>query len=113
MVSWEHLTSKEEILDIAENISFSSACVIFKHSTSCSISSVAYRRLQEFKPSDKIKVYYLDLLQNRDVSNFIADYFGVQHESPQVIVIQNGTATYNNSHLGIDSKELESKLHVG
>lgn len=110
-MNWEHVTSKEEILDIAENISSSNTCIIFKHSTTCSISSVAQRRLQDFKPSENVRVFYLDLLRHRSVSNFIADKFDVRHESPQVIVVKNGEAVYHNSHLGIDVDELEVQVN--
>jgi len=33
---------------------------------------------------------WLDLLAHRDVSNEIAQRLGVQHESPQAIVVRNG-----------------------
>ncbi len=110
-MNWEHVTSEEEILDIAENISSKSTCVIFKHSTTCSISSVAQRRLQDFKPSENVRVFYLDLLRHRGVSNFIADKFEVRHESPQILVIKNGKAVYHNSHLSIDIQELEGQIN--
>ena len=54
----------------------------------------------------KIKPYYLDLIAHRDISNKIAQQWNIEHESPQVLVIENGKCTYHNSHMGIDYNEL-------
>ncbi|MFD2034448.1 bacillithiol system redox-active protein YtxJ [Belliella marina] len=83
--------------------------LIFKHSTSCSISGMAWNRLQRnWKEEDleKVTPYYLDLLSYRAISNQIADDFGVYHESPQVILIKDGKAVYDNSHMGINYSEI-------
>lgn len=55
-----------------------------------------------------LKPYYLDLISYRDISNHIAQEFGVDHQSPQVIVIKNGEAVYDNSHMGINYEELKA-----
>ena len=73
--------------------------VIFKHSTRCSISAVA------FQPGD-IDFYYLDLLAHRPLSNQVAEVFNVHHESPQVLVIKNGKCIYDESHLGISMMDI-------
>lgn len=49
-----------------------------------------------------VKPYLLDLLTYRDISNQIAETYGVEHESPQVLVIQNGKSIFNRSHFEID-----------
>ena len=48
-----------------------------------------------------LKVYYLDLLQYRIISNDIAKMFEVVHESPQLLVIKNENCVYNASHNNI------------
>lgn len=84
--------------------------MIFKHSTRCSISSSALNRLERNwnneTDSVKIKPYYLDLIAHRNISNGIAQKWNIEHESPQVLVIENGKCTYHNSHMGIDYNEL-------
>jgi bacillithiol system protein YtxJ len=60
----------------------------------------------DFK-ADEVEVYYLDLLQYRSISNEIAERFGVYHESPQLLLIQNGSCVYDASHLDISVAELK------
>jgi len=48
----------------------------------------------------------LDLIAYRNISNKIADDFGITHQSPQILLIKNGKAVYNESHEGIDANVL-------
>lgn len=86
--------------------------LIFKHSTSCPISSIAKRRLEgDWKLEDtEMQVYYLDLLSYRHLSNAVAEKFQVNHESPQVLLIKNGQCVYETSHLDIFAAEIEQAI---
>lgn len=87
--------------------------LIFKHSTRCSISSMAWDRMKrnwKSEDSDKATPYYLDLISFREVSNEVAKAFDVYHESPQVILIKEGLAVYDNSHMGINYKDIIGRL---
>lgn len=102
-MKWNILTDIGQ-LDLIDVESATQPILIFKHSTSCSISSMSLNRLEgKWQSSDgeKIKPYYLDLLANRSVSNEIAARYSVIHESPQVLVISNGKMVYTESHSGI------------
>ena len=104
-MNWIQLTS----LDQLENIKINSSNkpqVIFKHSTTCSISQMAFSRFERAEAPDNIDFYYLDLLNFRPISNAIAEFFHVNHESPQVLLIKNGECTYDESHYGIMMDEL-------
>ena len=57
---------------------------------------------------EELPIYYLDLLNYRDVSNEIASILDVQHESPQMLVIQNGKLVYTSSHSEIDAEVLNN-----
>lgn len=106
-MDWNNLTDINGIEAIKER-SKTVPCLIFKHSTTCSISAVAKFRLEsdwDFSTKD-LEPYYLDLLNHRDVSNQIAREFQVHHESPQVLLIRDGECTYDASHLGITIAEL-------
>ena len=83
--------------------------LIFKHSTRCSISSVAKSRLERSTPPENVDFYFLDLIKNRDISNKIAEEFSVSHESPQVLLIKNGECVYDESHSGISMDEIEEQ----
>lgn len=102
-MNWEKIEKLAQIEEL-KTLSKEKPVLIFKHSTRCSISSMALDRLsRNWKDSDSeiIKPYYLDLISYRQVSDEIANEFGVMHQSPQVILIKDGRATYDNSHMGI------------
>lgn len=109
IMNWNQINNLETINKIKEE-SKSSPVLIFKHSTRCSISSMALDRLQRSWREEEmknLKPYYLDLIAYRDISNQIAQEFGVYHQSPQVIVIRNEEAVYDNSHMGINYESLK------
>lgn len=106
-INWIPLTQMEQLNEIRD-VSDESVTVIFKHSTRCSISSTALHRLErgwkaELSP---IRMYFLDLIAYRNLSNEIANTFGVVHESPQMIVIKKGKVVSSTSHNSIRSEDL-------
>ncbi len=101
---WTALTSTGQLIEAIE-ASHNEPVVVFKHSTRCSISRFALKQFeQEYRSDAAAALYYLDLLEYRDVSNAIAETLGVQHQSPQVIVLRDGTAVYHSSHENIEAK---------
>lgn len=109
-MDWNNLTDLEELKNIITN-SYEKPIAIFKHSTRCSVSRMALKQFEnEFDSSDKVTAYFLDLITYREVSNAIAALFGVEHQSPQLIVIKDGKAVYDASHSDIDAGELKGKL---
>lgn len=102
-MTWQPLTDPAQLETLRQE-SHENPVLILKHSTRCSISSTVLNRLErQWKDSEvgTLRPYYLDLIANRAVSNAVAEQFGVQHESPQVLIIQNGNCVYDASHLGI------------
>lgn len=108
-VKWNELTSVSQIQSLIEE-SKEQPVLIYKHSTRCSISSMAMERLERSWTSEgnEIKPYYLDLISLRDVSSAVAQTFEVYHESPQIILIKNGKAVYDASHMSISFSAIES-----
>lgn len=104
-MDWKMLSEESELGEIIRR-SETRPQVIFKHSTRCSISSVAKGRLDRSTAPEDIDFYFLDLIRYRGISNKIADTFKVHHESPQVLVIKNGECIYDESHLSIDLREI-------
>jgi bacillithiol system protein YtxJ len=104
-MQWIKLTSESQLKEIIEK-SHERPQVIFKHSTRCSISSTALGRLEKAKAPFDVDFLYLDLLQNRALSNKVAETFGVNHESPQVLIIKAGQCTFDESHLGISMADI-------
>ncbi|WP_035671765.1 bacillithiol system redox-active protein YtxJ [Flavobacterium sp. 83] len=109
-INWNELTDLGQLSEIIE-ISNEKPVAIFKHSTRCSVSRMALKQFEnEFNSSDKVTPYFLDLIAHRDISNEIANRFGVTHQSPQLILIKDGKAIYNVSHSDIDAEELGKKV---
>jgi bacillithiol system protein YtxJ len=105
-MNWNYLTDEGQ-LEIIKQESAGQPVLIFKHSTTCSISAMAYSRMERnWKDDAGIKPYYLDLLRYRAISNRVAGEFGVEHESPQVLLIQNGECVYDASHMAISFQGL-------
>lgn len=101
-MNWNPLTHVSQIPSIDAE-SENETVVIFKHSTRCSISSTALARIErKWQATQPLKWYYLDLLQYREISNKLAEHYDVEHQSPQVLLIKNGTCVYTASHLDID-----------
>jgi bacillithiol system protein YtxJ len=67
---------------------------------------MAKNRLESADAPDVIDFHYLDLIAYRELSNKIATDFHVHHESPQVLLIQDGECIYDESHMGISMAEL-------
>ncbi len=78
--------------------SYENKILIFKHSTRCSISSMALNRIENNQEQKIKSCYYLDLIKFRSLSNKIESDFNVKHESPQVLVIESGRCIYHTSH---------------
>tara|TARA_B110000305_G_scaffold110121_1_gene123994 strand:+ start:1810 stop:2202 length:393 start_codon:yes stop_codon:yes gene_type:complete len=108
IIPWNRLTSVNQLIEI-EKESFHQPIAIFKHSTRCGTSSMALRQFESQFEADNtsVKLYFLDLLSFKDISNEIAIRFQVFHESPQLIVLKDGNTIHHSSHHQIDAGLLE------
>ena len=104
-MNWIEITHEAQLNDVKE-MSKAKPQLIFKHSTRCSISSMAKSRLERGTTPDGIDFYYLDLIKHRNISQKIAAEFDVSHESPQVLLIKSGECVYDESHSGISMDEI-------
>ena len=111
-MNWIRLQNENQLDDIIK-ISNEKPVLIFKHSVRCSISNTVLGRMERSWKPDEVKntpAYYLDILSYRPVSNKIEEIFGVQHESPQLLIIENGICTYDTSHFSISYEEIKSRF---
>ena len=101
-ITWKSIQTEAEFQEaIAE--SKERTVIIFKHSTRCSVSFMAKKSLemQWDIEDDKASIYYLDLIAFRPISNLIAQELGVDHQSPQAIVLKNEVVVDARSHSDI------------
>lgn len=111
-MNWKELTKSGQLNEI-DTLSKTEKVVIFKHSTRCSISSAALGRIErKWKADDYKKAvpYFLDLIKFRDISQEIAAHYGVEHQSPQLLVIDNGKCIFSETHFDITYESLLSNL---
>ena len=85
--------------------------LIFKHSTRCAVSDAALDEFHTFlKDSDQIDCGLVLVIENRDVSNAIAETLRIRHESPQAIVVDGGQPVWKASHWSITADALRGAL---
>ncbi|MCK5281694.1 MAG: bacillithiol system redox-active protein YtxJ [Cyclobacteriaceae bacterium] len=106
-MNWSRIDSEEALSEMI-NKSFDAPQVLFKHSSRCSISSLALNKMQIV--SKNIDLYILDIIAHRDISNTVAQRFNVIHQSPQLLMIHHGKCIYNTSHLGISASVVERQF---
>ena len=106
-MNWVALTDYSQIQKALEN---PEPFLVFKHSTRCSISSMAKSRFERSYDVEGIVPFYLDIIGNRSISNQLAIDFSIPHQSPQLLLIQKGECTYNASHNSINLDEIKDKL---
>jgi bacillithiol system protein YtxJ len=110
-MNWIKIES-EDSLNQLNKVSEQQDVLIFKHSTRCSISAMALGRLERnWKENETAnpQAYYLDLLNFRPLSNKIAEMYGVEHQSPQVLIIRKGKCIYSATHSDISYDEILQK----
>lgn len=110
-INWINLTNLDEITDI-KTLSISESIFIFKHSTRCGISRMVKKQFEKLLLPNKnnIKVYYLDLLKYRNVSDAVSEVFQVRHQSPQLLIIRNEVAVKHASHYDITTISINKYL---
>lgn len=109
-MQWNELTDLEQVNNISRESS-EQKILIFKHSTRCSVSRAVLDRLERSWKDEEmntIKPYFLDLISYRQISDAIAEKFDVEHESPQVILVEKNKLVYHQSHFGISYADLKS-----
>lgn len=101
-INWIPLTTLSQFEEIKE-ASKTNTVLIFKHSTRCGTSRMVIKQFEKSFNSDlkNVHIYYLDLLNFRDISNAVASEFQVFHQSPQLLVIKNGVVVAHASHYDV------------
>lgn len=109
-MEWNKLTDLNQISDIKSKPGYS---LIFKHSTRCSVSMMAKKRFEldwDVIP-EGTNLYFLDLISHRAISAQIAETFQVHHESPQILLIKDGSCVLDASHSDISADEVAEAIN--
>lgn len=76
---------------------------LFKHSPRCGISSMVLNQFKTSLPEElKSNVGLVNVVNQRELSNYLAQKYNVQHESPQVLILSGKKVIDTASHSGIN-----------
>ncbi|MBK9384079.1 MAG: bacillithiol system redox-active protein YtxJ [Planctomycetes bacterium] len=100
----DSLETLEHLLGAKERV------VFFKHSTRCPVSTSAEERVSDYVRQHGAVIHLVDVLRSRPLSNLLAERLRVRHESPQLLIVQNGRCLAHASHDGIDEAFLAQQL---
>jgi len=94
----------EEFLKNTDN----SSVTLFKHSNTCGVSSRAYRELSTLQ----FPVGLIVVQQARPVSDEIERRWQVDHETPQVLIVDGNRVIWNASHFKIKAADVQAALQA-
>ncbi len=103
-------------LDAALDSTAERPAFFFKHSTVCPVSSGALRRAKEYFEKacaagvEVPPCYLIKVIESRPVSNALAQRLGVEHKSPQLILVDQARAAWHTSHFDINGESIEKAL---
>ncbi len=90
-------------LDVAVAASSTRPILIFKHSSTCGTSAMAHEEIDALVASAPLAadIYLLHIQSARAVSSEIERRLHVRHESPQVLLIQDGQVVWSATHFRV------------
>lgn len=84
--------------------------VLYKHSPTCSLCGWSEHVLGRFAREEDVEMQLVDVFRDRAFSRDVEARFGVRHESPQVLIIEDGTVVWHASHRGVAPDRVRQAL---
>ncbi|GGD64172.1 bacillithiol system redox-active protein YtxJ [Paenibacillus nasutitermitis] len=112
MPQYNEITTIEEWNSALEGSS-NRPLVVFKHSTTCPVSSNAYEEFNKYlenNPETNADYVLVKVIESRPVSNQIAEDVSVKHESPQIIMIKNKEKYWSATHWAITEAHMRAVM---
>lgn len=94
----------------AELASRAGRTIVYKHSPTCSLCGWSHHVLGKMATDDGVTLELVDVLQQRALSNELEAHFGVRHESPQILVVEDGKVLWHASHRGVAPDRVRAAL---
>ncbi|MBT2293079.1 bacillithiol system redox-active protein YtxJ [Paenibacillus albidus] len=85
--------------------------LLFKHSTTCPISAKAHEEFQAYLKDTNTTAAIVHVIEDRPVSNQIAENFGIKHESPQLFLLEDSEVRWNTSHWKITRSAIQEAFN--
>jgi len=101
-VEIDSVASLDEFLATANG----AAAVLFKHSSTCGVSSRAHGEMSKLQQP----VGLVTVQSARLVSDEIEKRWQIAHETPQVLIVRDGRIVWDASHSSVRASEVEAAL---
>ncbi|MFN0107802.1 MAG: bacillithiol system redox-active protein YtxJ [Blastocatellia bacterium] len=114
MAEFQEIVSTTELVELIGQSS-EQPVLFFKHSDTCGISQRAFGEFERYlqSPESSAVLNCVIVIQTaREVSNELARLTAIQHESPQAILMRDGKAVWNDSHMALKSEKLKSAVSL-
>ena len=105
VIPFEHPQSFE---DLAGYLHHTGPVLIYKHSTRCSVSLFAMKRLLLLDTTQNETWVYIDVVAQRPLSLALAEELNILHESPQLILLSEGNVLAHGSHHQVTETTVEN-----
>ncbi|HXV65419.1 MAG TPA: bacillithiol system redox-active protein YtxJ [Vicinamibacteria bacterium] len=85
--------------------------IVYKHSPLCGLSERARHEAERFLSNHPgQEIHEVDVIEDRQVSDYIETRTGIRHESPQIIVLRDGKAVWCASHSRVTAEAIASNI---
>jgi len=85
--------------------------LLLKHSPTCPISGSVRMEVEAFAGDHPdLPTGMIDVLDGRALSQAVASRTGIQHESPQALLLENGAVVWHENHWRVTAARLEEAL---
>ena len=87
--------------------------LLFKHSTTCPISARAHDQFKQYlqENDDQVHAALVKVIEDRPISNHIAEKFNIKHESPQIFLLKGEQVIWHTSHYQIRKDSIEEEVN--
>lgn len=112
-LNWKNLDSLDQLEQIIEE-SRTKPALVFKHRSSAEESIIAKEKLENdwSIPDDQLICYLVDVMQNKSVASEVSEFAGIPNVFPQVLLLADGVAMYDESHEMINVKKIKLALKI-
>lgn len=108
---WNTISEPYQVEDILKK-SDEKPQLIYKHSHRCSVCFVSKGNLEQASEDilEHADMHFLNVVNNRTASDAVASELPVRHESPQVVLVDEGEVLWHASHGSIEADTILEKL---
>lgn len=113
MAEYKELTSLAALDELLQ-ASHQQPVLFFKHSNACPISARAFGEFEKYLASETradVRHALIVVQTAREVSDQLAEITGIQHESPQTILVRAGKAVWDESHFRLKSETIAAAVN--